>query len=64
MLKKEKEKKRLEESQQMVSNPANERTKKRNINMIRNIKKGEDSDIFKTRGYYPMRSPSYMKGGG
>ena len=48
----------------MVWNPANERTKKRNINMIRNIKKGEDSDIFKTRGYYPMRSPSYMKGGG
>ena len=35
----------------MVSNPANERTKKRNINMIRNIKKGEDSDIFKTRGH-------------
>ena len=40
MLEKEKKKKRLEESQQMVSNPANERTKKRNINMIRNIKKG------------------------
>ena len=23
---------------------------------------GEDSDILKTRWYYPMRSPSYMKG--
>ena len=30
----------------MVSNPANERTKKRNINMIRNIKKGGKTVTF------------------